>query len=300
MNHLHNVPKQRILTAALLLALASPVSAQVAATAAKDAPTTDATTDAAKKAEEAKKAEADKAKAEATVKKGDEISTIDAVVVKGIAFGIETSLAKKRESNEIVQVVSAEDIGKLPDVSVAESLARLPGLTGQRGPDGRTSVISIRGLSPAFAGNLLNGREIVSSNDGRAVEYDQFPSELIGSGTVYMTPNAALIGQGLSGTVDLQARKPLDTRGRVMAVNLRLQEGSLDTQVPGVGNPLGERFSFSYLNQFADNTIGVAVGFAYLDGPRMSGSASWTSMATTRPTGFRLAAFQPRSIMPRR
>jgi TonB-dependent receptor len=97
------------------------------------------------------------------------------------------------------------------------------------------------------------------------VEYDQFPSELIGSATVYKTPNATLIGQGLSGTVDLQARRPLDSRGRQVAVNARFEDNSNGTQVPGVASPIGKRFSMSYLNQFADNTIGVAIGYAHLE-----------------------------------
>lgn len=186
------------------------------------------------------------------------------VVVTGIRRSIESSIATKRASDSIVEAISAEDIGKLPDSSIAESLARLPGLTGQRGSDGRVNVISIRGLSPAFSGVLLNGREIVSSNDGRAVEYDQFPSELIGSATVYKTPNASLIGQGLSGTVDLKSRRPLDTRGREFAINVRGETNSLGTQVPGVTSPAGNRVSLSYVNQFADNTFGVALGFAHL------------------------------------
>ena len=251
MKHATNFPKQRILTAALLLALAQPTFAQDSAQKAEAAPVTDAE----KKALADKKAADDKAAA----------AELETVVVKGIRYSIETSVATKRNSNSIVEAVSAEDIGKLPDASVAESLARLPGLTGQRGTDGRVNVISIRGLSPAFSGALLNGREIVSSNDGRAVEYDQFPSELIGSATVYKTPNAALLGQGLSGTVDLMARRPLDSEGRQMAINARVEENSNGTQVPGVASPIGKRFSFSYLNQFADNTIGLAIGFAHLE-----------------------------------
>lgn len=170
MSHAHRVPKQSILAAALLLAMAQPTWAQDAAATSRDAKAADAKTDADKKKESK-----------------DEIKDVGTVVVKGIRYAIESSIATKRESNQIVEAVSAEDIGKLPDASVAESLARLPGLTGQRGTDGRVNVISIRGLSPAFAGALLNGREVVSSNDGRAVEYDQFPSELIGSATVQDT-----------------------------------------------------------------------------------------------------------------
>ena len=191
--------------------------------------------------------------------------TVDTVVVTGIRRSIEDSVTVKRESDAIVEVVSAEELGKLPDSSIAEALSRLPGVTGQRGPDGRVNVISIRGLSPAFSGALLNGREFVSSNDSRAVEYDQFPSELISSAVVYKTPDATLIGQGLSGTVDLRTRRPLDSRGREIAINVRGENNSNGNLVPGVASPIGKRLSVSYINQFADNKIGVAVGFAHLE-----------------------------------
>ncbi|MDQ2990836.1 MAG: TonB-dependent receptor, partial [Pseudomonadota bacterium] len=102
-------------------------------------------------------------------------------------------------------------------------------------------------------------------NDARTVEYDQFPSELIGSAMVYKTPDGTLIGQGLSGTVDLRSRRPLDTRGREIAINLRGEHNSNGNLVPGVAPRLGKRFSISYVDQFANNTIGVAAGFARLD-----------------------------------
>lgn len=187
------------------------------------------------------------------------------IVVTGFRRSIEDSVATKRNSDSIVEVVSAEDLGKLPDASIAESLSRLPGVTGQRGPDGRVDVISIRGLSPEFSGSLLNGREIVSSNDSRTVEYDQFPSELIGSALVYKTPDGTLVGQGLSGTIDLRARRPLDTRGRQMSVNLRGEKNSNGNLVDGVASPIGKRFSMSYIDQYLNNTLGVAAGFARLD-----------------------------------
>ncbi len=218
------------------------------------------------------------------------------IVVTGIRRSIESSIATKRNSDSIVEAISAEDIGKLPDASIAESLARLPGLTGQRGTDGRVNVISIRGLSPAFSGVLLNGREIVSSNDGRAVEYDQFPSELIGSATVYKTPSASLIGQGLSGTVDLMARRPLDTRGREIAINVRGETNSLKTQVPGVASPTGNRFSLSYVNQFADNTIGVALGFAHLQSTTQARVLELDQYGDYTPYGVPIAGTVPSLI----
>ena len=222
-------------------------------------------------------------------------STADSqtVVVTGIKRSIESSIAAKRNSDSITENITAEDLGKLPDVSIAESLARLPGLTGQRGSDGRVNVISIRGLSPAFSGVLLNGREIVSSNDSRAVEYDQFPSELIGAATVYKTPSATLIGQGLSGTVDLMARRPLDSRGREIAFNVRGETNSLKTQIPGVASPGGNRISLSYLNQFADNTIGVAVGFAHLESTTQSRVLELDQYGDYTPYGLPIAGTVP-------
>jgi iron complex outermembrane recepter protein len=215
------------------------------------------------------------------------------VTVTGIRRSIENSIAAKRNSDSITENITAEDLGKLPDASIAESLARLPGLTGQRSADGRVSVISIRGLGPAFGGVLLNGREIVSSNDGRAVEYDQFPSELIGAATVYKTPNASLIGQGLSGTVDLKARRPLDTRGREIAINVRGETNSLGTQVPGVTSPNGNRLSLSYVNQFADNTLGVALGFAHLKSTTQSRSTELDQYGDFAPYGLPIDGIPP-------
>ena len=99
---------------------------------------------------------------------------VEEVVVTGIRHSIETSIAVKRQSTSVVEVVSAEDIGKLPDTSIADAIARLPGLAAQR-IEGRPAAISIRGLGEDYAGALLNGRQVVSSSDGRYAEYDQFP-----------------------------------------------------------------------------------------------------------------------------
>ena len=218
---------------------------------------------------------------------------LDTVVVTGIRRSIETSIAAKRNSDSIIEMVSQEDIGKLPEASVAESLARLPGLTGQRGPDGRVDRVSIRGLSPQFTGVLLNGREIVSSNDSRAVEFDQFPAELVGNAVVYKTPDGSLVAQGLSGTVDIRATRPLDVGGRQVAVNLRGERNSLGNMVDGVTSPTGSRFSVSYVDQFANRTIGLAVGFARLDAPTQSKLTELVEYSDYTPFGLPLSGNVP-------
>lgn len=191
----------------------------------------------------------------------------ETVVVTGIRHAIETAVAVKRNSDSIVEVVSSEDLGKLPELSVADSLARLPGITGQRGASGRTDFISIRGMAPKYGGTVMNGREMVSSNDGRSVEFDQFPAELVNQLVVYKTPDAALIGQGVSGTIDIRTLRPLDVSGRQVVVNVFGQTNSNSTPVAGGGSTNSKRASVSYVDQFADRTIGLSLGFAHLDAP---------------------------------
>ncbi|HZX70854.1 MAG TPA: TonB-dependent receptor, partial [Rhodanobacter sp.] len=189
------------------------------------------------------------------------------VVVTGISGSIQSALKAKENSNDIVEVIAPEDLGKLPDVSIADSLSRLPGLATQR-VDGQASAISIRGTSPDFVGTTLNGREQATIGENRGVQYDQYPAELINGVTVYKTPDASVIGQGLSGTVDLHTISPLDFPGRAMAFNLRGEHDSNGNLNPGTGiGDNGHRASFSYVDQFFDHTLGVAIGLAQLDQP---------------------------------
>ncbi|WP_372393517.1 TonB-dependent receptor [Xanthomonas sp. NCPPB 3582] len=193
-----------------------------------------------------------------------EVTELDKVQVTGLRRAIEGAISVKRDSTSIVEAISAEDIGRLPDVSIAESLARLPGLAAQR-VAGRAQVISVRGLSPDFSTTLLNGREVVSTGDNRSVEFDQYPSELVSGVTVYKTPDAGLVGQGLSGTVDMQTARPLSYNERVIAIGGRYQRNSLG-KAANV-DPYGNRFNVSYIDQFADRTIGLTIGYAHTDMP---------------------------------
>lgn len=187
------------------------------------------------------------------------------IVVTGMRASIIKSLNAKKNSNEIVEVVSAEDIGKLPGASIADSLARLPGVAAQR-VDGRAQVISIRGMSPAFGVTLLNGQEMVSTGDDRSFEYDQFPAELVNSAVLYKTPNASLGTMGLSGTIDIHTLQPLDFNERKFNVSAQYDGNTMGAVIPGTKG-YGSRLSLSYIDQFADGKIGVAIGYARLDTP---------------------------------
>jgi len=192
-------------------------------------------------------------------------SKVEEIVVTGIRRGIEGAITLKKSSTSIVEAVSAEDIGKLPDVSIAESIARLPGLTAQR-LDGRGQVISIRGLAPDFTTALLNGREQVSTGDNRGVEFDQYPSELLSAVVVYKTPDAGLIGQGLAGTADMRTVRPLAFGKRAFAVGARYEWNDIGALNAGT-KAHGNRLSISYIDQFMDGKLGLALGYAHMESP---------------------------------
>ncbi|NQZ90587.1 MAG: TonB-dependent receptor [Colwellia sp.] len=189
-----------------------------------------------------------------------EKESVEIIEVTGIRSSILKAQLLKKDNSSIVEALTAEDIGKLPDVSIAESLARLPGLAGQR-INGRTQTVSIRGLAPDFSTTLLNGRQLVSTGDNRSVEYDQYPSELLSGATVYKTPDASLIGQGIAGTVDLHTLKPLAHGKQTFFISSAYEKNEYEALNPDADND-GHRLTFSYIDQFADDTIGLMLGIS--------------------------------------
>ncbi|KQN25003.1 signal protein [Sphingomonas sp. Leaf33] len=186
----------------------------------------------------------------------DEMGT--EITVTGIRGSLEASARTKRNATMIVDSVSAEDVGKLPDVSIADSLARIPGVTAQR-LEGRDQRLSIRGLGPDFSTTLLNGREQVTVGDNRGVEYDQYPSEFFQNVNVYKGADPALIAAGISGTVDLRMLRPLDQGKQTVVVSARGQMNDKKALNPD-GTRYGYRASATYVDQFANDTLGVAIG----------------------------------------
>ena len=190
---------------------------------------------------------------------------IEVISVTGYRGSLQKAQAIKMSENSIVEVLSAEDIGKLPDTSVAESLARLPGLAGER-RNGRTSGLSVRGFNENYVGTSLNGRELLGMGDNRGVEYDLYPSEIVSTALVYKTPDASLMAQGIGGTVDLQTVKPLSAE-RTIAFNGSYEKNDQDSGNPDFDNN-GHRLSFNYIDKFLDDKLGVALVVATLETPR--------------------------------
>ncbi|QAY79473.1 TonB-dependent receptor [Sphingosinicella sp. BN140058] len=187
------------------------------------------------------------------------------ILVTGIRASLASSAQIKRNSALIVDSVSSEDIGKLPDVSIADSLARLPGVTAQR-LEGRDQRLSIRGLGPDFSTTLLNGREQVTVGDNRGVEYDQYPAEFFRNVNVYKSADASLIAAGISGTVDLRMLRPLDQKDDTIVVSLRGQMNDQKALNPD-GSRYGYRAAATLVHKFAGDTLGIAIGLSAQDTP---------------------------------
>jgi len=213
---------------------------------------------------------AGQASAQVTEQANEPVAQADApiatVQVTGIRRGIEAAIDIKRNSDSIVESISAEDIGKLPDTTIAESLARLPGVTTQRTKAGAASNITIRGLGPDFNGYLLNGREQTSTGDSRAVDLSVYPAELIAGATIYKTSDAAIMGAGLAGTIDQQLIDPLAFGKRVLFASGNKIKNGVGLDVQGKG----DRESLTYIDQFADRKIGLALGFVRANGTSSS------------------------------
>lgn len=189
----------------------------------------------------------------------------DFVVSGGFAGSLADAAVRKQNTPQVVEVLMAEDIGKLPDVSIADSLARLPGVSTQR-VNGRAQIISVRGLNEDFTTATLNGREQVTTGSSRAIEFDQYPSELLSGAVLYKTGDASVVSQGLAGVVDLQTVKPLAYDGRMIAAGAYYEWLELDALNAGSSDD-GYRLNFTYIDQFADDTFGLAVGVAHSDRP---------------------------------
>jgi iron complex outermembrane recepter protein len=208
----------------------------------------------------------------------------ETITITGIRRGIESAISVKKNADSIVESISAEDIGKLPDTTVSESLARLPGLTALRTRSGTSTTISIRGMGGDFSGYLLNGREQSTVGDSRAVDLSVYPAELIGGATVYKTADASLLNSGLAGTVDMKLVDPLAFSRRVIAGSV--QQDKYNQSLPVEGK--GKRYSLSYVDQFADRTIGIALGFVHADGTSNEfGTGGWggATVSATLPNG---------------
>ncbi|WP_016957752.1 TonB-dependent receptor [Catenovulum agarivorans] len=206
---------------------------------------------------------------------------IETISVSGIAESYRNAINEKRAAPTIVDALSTADMGALPDLSVAETLERITGVTGDRFK-GNASEISIRGLGPFLGMSTVNGRAISSGSGNRSVAFSQFPSELVNGVTVYKAQTADLIEGGVSGLIDLATIKPLDYGKDRFQAEIKLNYNPYQAKFND-DNGIGQRNSISYTKSFEGTSIGN-IGFAvgYAGGRTSSPEESYNTSSTLR------------------
>ncbi|MER2493444.1 TonB-dependent receptor [Catenovulum sediminis] len=199
-----------------------------------------------------------------TVHAQESAEDVETIEVKGFRASLNKSLATKRVSVNAAESIAAEDIGKFPDLNIAESLQRVPGVAISReGGEGRQ--ITLRGLGPDFTRSTLNGMEVPASTDGtdsgggvnggRAFDFNVFASELFNRVDIQKAPTAAMEEGGIAGTVDMYSAKPFDSQGFHVSASAQGGYNELSKEVD-------PRFAFMISNTFADDTIGALFSIA--------------------------------------
>lgn len=153
---------------------------------------------------------------------------LDEVITTGIRQSLKDARDLKRNADTAIDSITASDVGQLPDLSVAEALARVPGVVAQRfdiadgnggdfpSPEGGGNLI--RGLT--LVRSEFNGRDSFSANQGRALDFGTIPPELIGAVDVYKNTTADLIEGGIGGTINLRTLEPFDRDGLIGVVSV--------------------------------------------------------------------------------
>ena len=149
---------------------------------------------------------------------------LEPVLIIGTRASVESAAERKRRSDDIVDGVVAEEINRLPDLSVADAVQRITGVQITR-DRGEASVASVRGLVQVET--TLNGRELFTAGFGRALDYADVPSEMLAGIDVYKSSSASRVEGGLGGTVDLRTRQPFDFRAPTLALSGRYLRGDL-------------------------------------------------------------------------
>lgn len=181
----------------------------------------------------------------------------DVVVATGIRSSLKQSLDVKRDSNQVVDAISAEDIGKFPDTNIAESLQRITGVSIDRdGGEGRT--ISVRGLGPEFNTVTVNGRTMATDNDGREFSFDVLSSDIISRAEVFKTYTPDLPSGAIGANVNIVTARPLDRPGTRLAGSIAGTYDTLREEISPQGSLVG-----SWSNE--NNTFGFAGGVSYSD-----------------------------------
>ncbi|MBA3940670.1 MAG: TonB-dependent receptor [Sphingopyxis sp.] len=204
----------------------------------------------------------------------------EAIVVTGIRETIQNSINTKREETAIVDALSSDDIGDIPAISVGQAIQTITGATTHR-EKGDASEIALRGLGPFLSNATFNGRDATNGSGDRSVNFNQFPSELVNNIKIYKTQQASLVEGGVAGTIEIGTLRPLDFGKTRLQGEIKAQYNPYGDRITGGSGGVGWRGTLSYVDQFANDTIGIAIGIQRNDtnNPEetFAASTTWTA-----------------------
>ena len=180
---------------------------------------------------------------------------LEEIEVVGIARSIKSAIDTKRNSYQVSDGISAEDMGKFPDANLAEALQRVPGVSIDRdGGEGR--FVSVRGMGPTFTVVTVNGREMASENEDRSFSFDTLAAELVSGVNVYKASSASQTEGGIGGVVDVKTAMPFDFDGfkAMGSLEANYEENSGETTPQG---------SVLVSNTFMDDRLGILGSLTY-------------------------------------
>jgi len=193
------------------------------------------------------------------------------IVVRGIRAGLQSSLELKRDSQGVVDGISAEDIGKFPDTNLAESLQRITGVSIDRSV-GEGSRVTVRGVSPDFNLVLLNGRQMPASSiadttasNSRAFDFGNLASEAVSGIEVYKTSRSSTPTGGIGAVINIKTARPLDAPGERGSFGIKGVSDTSAGRLPNTmaGHELTPEVSGIYSNTFGGGKFGVALSASY-------------------------------------
>ena len=195
----------------------------------------------------------------------DEASNVDEVIVTGFRSSLRSAIDAKRRESGVVDVINAEDIADFPDLNLAESLQRVPGVAITRA-NGEGRQISVRGLGSEYTRVRVNGMEAIATTGGtvnsggtnrtRGFDFNIFASELFNSLTVRKTASADVEEGSLGATVDLQTARPFDYREPTFVASIQGSYNDLARDVT-------PRFTVMASRTWMDGRLGALVSAAY-------------------------------------
>jgi len=192
--------------------------------------------------------------------------TVEEIVVFGTRATVQSSIDIKRNSTQIVDGLSADEIGDIPALSIGAALETITGATSHRENGGATEL-SVRGLGPFLGTTVVNGREATNGSGNRAVNFSIFPSEMFNKIAIHKTQSAEYIEGAVSGQVHLDTKKPLDYGRRLLQAEGKLAHSPDELDIEG-GQDFGSRATFAYIDQFdfdGGARMGVSVGIQVRD-----------------------------------